>query len=136
MFLLCFSTNFFPLLAGIEGEAKYFDIRQNDVFLMPAGTPHFVLTKSDTIAFGSNFITMSGLARSICRYGAERAACEPEEHSFDNFEVILTLLAHCIKESNTPIQKPGATFRHFFNTMFQYDFQKFERDAQLSKTKV
>lgn len=124
------------MLEGIEGEAKFFDIRQNDAFLMPAGTPHFVLTKSDTVAFGSNFLTVSGLAHSMARYGSELVLCEPLEHRFPNFEIIITLLAHALKESYTTLQKPEATFGYFFNSMFQFGYRKFEETEQMSKTRV
>ena len=122
-------------MAGIEGNVSYIKLSKNDAYFQPAGLPHFVLTKTDTIAFGANFQTMPGLPLSIYRYSSEKCFGESEDEMFPNYEILLTILLHVMKQESMSYPKPKV-LRFFLDNMLSHDFQKRISEFQMTKKPV
>ena len=123
-------------MSCVEGKSKLISVNRNDELILLSATPHFVITGKDMLAFGANFIPLSGLPYALSMYSNERMNAVEEDESFPCFEVLIILLMHVYMHRKDAADPCPKMFKHFLDTLFQFDSTKQFSTYQMSKSKV
>lgn len=88
---------------GLEGGCLRVHLKAGDCLAMPARYLHMVLTKGDTVAFGTNFLAFGHLPLVLDELSKEFTQVSETER-FPGLEDLLALFVHtCAVKTSIPI---------------------------------
>jgi hypothetical protein len=88
-----FRTTFFGDLDGVEGEIIHVMLVAGEAIFIPAGFIHFVATVTESIVFGTNFLTFVELPISAAAFKHERVSGVRRDNCFPHYEAVVVLVA-------------------------------------------